>query len=474
MKWWVVAVVLGWSVALHALPETIKKQATITELTTPGLNQIALLNNRFRIDHEIDEITLLFFREAGAPPSILVRPDGSKIYISTADGDTVTWFDDVSYDLIHLKNPMPGPWQVVGKIKENSRIIVLSEIQLHVDELPPLMIAGEQIKVTGRLSNGGQEISVPEFRDVIYLDVDFVSTNNKEFLNFGADTVRVAEFKDDGKGYDERPGDGVFTGEFILNFAAGQWIPTFHVSTPLLKRTLQQAPVIIEENPFAIIKMQTEADELAKQPQAVAVLGSETEQESESVQADLPTFMVSFNIKGNSIDTEHTYYQGTIYYPDKEMETFSQPAAGLQTSLSLRNASYGTYRIEAKAFSRNINGRDIVMDIPQFYFVIDPPPPPIVEKPLVEDVVVPEEPLAPPPPKRMSAMAISLIVFANVVLLLLGLVAVRVFVMKKPLWPKKQLQPEAEPVAVSAPTQSPATTPKPAKTDDILDLSMPD
>ncbi|NQZ10752.1 MAG: hypothetical protein HRT35_26670, partial [Algicola sp.] len=38
-------------------------------------NQLPLFDNRFRIDHEVKEITLLFFRRSGSPPVILVRPD---------------------------------------------------------------------------------------------------------------------------------------------------------------------------------------------------------------------------------------------------------------------------------------------------------------------------------------------------------------------------------------------------------------
>ena len=40
-------------------------------------NEIPLLDNRFRIDSQLDEITLLFFRKPGSPAVILVRPMAS-------------------------------------------------------------------------------------------------------------------------------------------------------------------------------------------------------------------------------------------------------------------------------------------------------------------------------------------------------------------------------------------------------------
>ena len=48
-------------------------------------NQIPYFDNRFRIDANIEEISLLFYRETGSPPIILVRPDGTKIRINNLD-----------------------------------------------------------------------------------------------------------------------------------------------------------------------------------------------------------------------------------------------------------------------------------------------------------------------------------------------------------------------------------------------------
>ncbi len=57
------------------------EQDKITPLQRDGIqNEIPLLDNRFRIDHKVDKITLLFFRKRGAPAVVLVRPDGSKYY----------------------------------------------------------------------------------------------------------------------------------------------------------------------------------------------------------------------------------------------------------------------------------------------------------------------------------------------------------------------------------------------------------
>ena len=77
-------------------------------------NQIPYFDNRFRIDAQLDEVTLLFYHKNGAQPVILVRPNGSKLNINNYPEDKVQWFDDSTFDMIKIKSPMIGPWQVIG------------------------------------------------------------------------------------------------------------------------------------------------------------------------------------------------------------------------------------------------------------------------------------------------------------------------------------------------------------------------
>ena len=88
-----------------------------------------LLNNRFRLDHGIEEVSLIIYRDRGSEASILVQPDGSKIYVTTED-ENVAWFDDADFDLITIRKPMPGPWQVIGKVDPRNRWEILSDVQL--------------------------------------------------------------------------------------------------------------------------------------------------------------------------------------------------------------------------------------------------------------------------------------------------------------------------------------------------------
>ena len=153
--------------AKNATTTASEQEDTGTGLTElPDLsatNQIPLLNNRFRIDYEIDEITLVFFRKKGAPSVVLVKPDGSKVYARTAKDHQMEWHDDKTYDLIKIKQPTPGPWQAIGSILPESRIMVLTDIDLQVDPLPTDMMVGETLKVTARLTNGGKPMTFSDY-----------------------------------------------------------------------------------------------------------------------------------------------------------------------------------------------------------------------------------------------------------------------------------------------------------------------
>lgn len=412
-------------------------------------NELKIFDNRFRIDYQVDEITLLFFRKKGSPAIILVRPDGSKIYATEALRNTnVDWFDEPTYDIIKIKNPMPGPWQAIGQILPESKIMVLSDIELHVDALPPLLFKGETIKVTGRLTNGGNPIEEGLFRDLVSLNVDFVSTNNKEYLNFGADAIAVAELLDDGKNYDERPGDGVFTGEFALSFAPGEWQPEYEVRTPILKRSLVKTPIVIEESPL------TFTFEPAKD-------GEETH-------------LLSINANIEKVKPETLIYQGTIYYPNGETQNFSltEQDKAVRT-LDLVNYDWGIYEVELTLFGTNINGREFVAKINKQEFEIEKP---IEKVPEIEAPIIPEtelEPELPPEPELDMQQIIMWVIIGNVLILLVGFVLIRVFVQKKPLLGgllsklKKRKKTEEEQKVTSSDQKSDSS-------DEILNLSLPD
>lgn len=381
-------------------------QPPLESLGTEFQNSIELLQNRFRIDYEVDEITMVFFHDYGSVPVVLVRPDGSKIYQSQADGENVFWFDTATYDMVSIKKPMPGPWQAIGNITPNSRVMVISDLMLHAEPLPSVIFSGEIIKQTAYLTNGGEPINYAEFRDVVTLNMQFSSTNNPDFNNFGADSQTIATFEDNGQGMDETPLDGTFTGQFNLSVAAGEWIPTFRVSTPMFSREQVDDPVMLYPNPIHISVEKN------------AGVGG---YHKLLIDADREHIAISSLL----ID-------GKVQFPNGDIQNFSitDMSADVREYLIV-NYEFGVYRIKITAFGNTIDGREVILDVPEFSFLTEEP---VVVAAAGENVlplepgqVINEDGTVSAPimehtvePEMATSTLVSLIIGINVFLLIVG------------------------------------------------------
>jgi uncharacterized protein (TIGR03503 family) len=309
-------------------------------------NQVPYFDNRFRLDADLEEITLIFYRKSGSKPIILIRPDGSKIRVNHFDHEKVQWFDDSTFDMIKIKNPMPGPWQAVGNILPNSQILVVSDVKIAVEPLPEIAFSGETLKVVGRLFNGDEAINSPHFKKVVKLDVNFYSTNNSLYENFGADAIKVTSFRDDGRGLDEYANDNTFTGEFILNFASGEWQPVYLVKLPMATRELRQQSILLHKTPIEINVVKSE-------------------------NVDMPHQLL-LSIDPTFVDPNSLVFQGNFTFPDRQVEPFSiMEADGESRTTIITNTEPGLYRVNVSAFGKTITGREFRLVVPEFSFNIE-------------------------------------------------------------------------------------------------------
>ncbi len=309
-------------------------------------NQVPYFDNRFRLDANLDEITLIFYRKRGSTPIILIRPDGSKIRVNEFDHENVQWFDDSTFDMIKIKKPMPGPWQAVGDILPNSQILVVSDVKIAVAPLPEIAFSGETLKVEGKLFNGDEAIESPHFKKVVKLDVNFYSTNNSSYENFGADAIKVTSFRDDGRGLDEYANDNTFTGEFVLNFAPGEWQPVYLVKLPMATRELRQSALLLQKTPVELS----------------VVTSDETDRPHQLLLTIDPTF----------VDPSSLIFQGKFTFPDRQIEPFSiMERTGDSRATTITNTEPGIYRVNVSAFGKTLSGRQFRLVVPEFTFNVE-------------------------------------------------------------------------------------------------------
>jgi uncharacterized protein (TIGR03503 family) len=315
-------------------------------------NRVPYFDNRFRLDADLEEITLIFYRKSGSTPVILIRPDGSKIRVNNFNTERVEWFDDATFDMIKIKKPMPGPWQAVGDILPESHILIVSDVTIAVKPLPNIIFSGETLKVEGHLFNGNEAIKTRHFKDAVTLDVNFYTTNNLAYENFGADAVQVTSFRDDGYGLDEYAHDNTFTGEFVLDFAPGEWQPVYLVKLPMSTRELTQTPILLQQTPIKLSVRPSKDETLPHQ--------------------------ILLTIDSSMVLPNTIVFQGKLTFPDRQIESFSimqsneNQITESEKTIDVTNTEPGLYRVNVSAFGETIDGREFRLVVPEFTFNVEP------------------------------------------------------------------------------------------------------
>jgi len=330
--------------------EEVEKRA-MTLIEGDLTNKLPIKGQSFRIDGNVEEITLLFFREPGSKPLVLIKPDGSKWYDARYPTEKVTWYTDPNFDIIRIKEPQPGPWQAAGRIDEENKALVISDIRFEAEPLPSPLFQYEELKVEGKLYNGDEVVKTSRFRQTVLLDVLFVSTNNSDFDNFGSNPSRVAQFEDDGRGHDERAGDGIFTGFFNLDVAPGEWMATYEMTTPLYQRVFEFGPVVVEPLPVEFDVIQ-----------------------SESVD-DNHQFVI--RVDEDRIDPQSLVINGETSFPNGEVRKFTvSQIESFPHRVDIANLAFGKHLIDLDIFATSVGGREFEARIDDFSFIAKEPPPP--------------------------------------------------------------------------------------------------
>nr|WP_237158002.1 TIGR03503 family protein [Shewanella psychrophila] len=369
-----------------------------TVLSTSALADIvpsseaSVLKNRFRIDHMVDSLTLFIQRQYGSSPVVIVLPDGSKWYASRHP-EEVQWVDGLSGDIVTIQNPMPGPWQLIGRVVEGSKIQKVSKLGIKVEPLPQPLFQGERLKVTAQLLGDEQRLRMPGLDYLVEWTARFISDHLAGDENFAAGTLIVGSYKDYGEGLDERPDDGIFTGKINLNQPWGHY--TFQVKVrnnvftreSLFKFMLSPIPIEIDiiepEDPLTgRWKLYVKVDE------AVVQL-SETHLDLELVGPAGLQLPITLS------DLESS--QSEIMLPEV--------------------SDFGSYRIKGMAVTTTLGGREIVLALPERFFnLIEPPKPP----PTAEELAARAAKKAAIAEEKAKDDAVFWIITVNLTLLVLG------------------------------------------------------
>ncbi|MCE0556684.1 TIGR03503 family protein [Motilimonas sp. E26] len=382
-------------------------------------NDNSLLDNRFRIDPKAEKVTFVIKRMPGAAATILVQPDGSKLY-SSRHGDNVKWHEGIEFDMITIIKPMPGPWQAIGKLSPDNAIRIVSDLQLHMDKLPSTLYSHEQVKLTtALLNNSGAPVNEDYIQDLI-ITMTLTSLNDEADDNFAYGHKIRFQFLDDGKGYDEYPRDGILTAHPSINAPAGKYRVEVSTRNEVFTRAFRQ--------------------DLLVYPRPIELTTTES--------FDQPGPMLHYKIDLDEILPETVvvkgFYEGVL---DKPLEFIGYGKAGEEVlTITLpRPEEPGKYTVSTTAYATTRTGRELVLVLDDGIFRVVPEP--VTPEPTPEVVIVEVE----PEPEK-SALPFYLMIAGGVLLLLAAVIVFIIWWKRRSI--KRIAQKLAEESAVTAaPTQ---------------------
>ena len=129
-------------------------------------DSVPLTGNTFTVDKSISEITLLVFNSTAEQATEVISPEG-EIYRHDTAADGLNWKHDVGYDLVTIRNPVPGEWQLNAEEDPDNRAMIVTDLKMMTTLLPNNIIQGESLSWTAWFEEFGNPVLKPEFLNLM-------------------------------------------------------------------------------------------------------------------------------------------------------------------------------------------------------------------------------------------------------------------------------------------------------------------
>lgn len=188
---------------------------------------LPLKNNRFKVDKSVSDVTVLLFRKDDKKETTLLTPDNKSMTVKTHP-KTVTWQHEKNYDLINIKQPQTGEWNIKADVDPDNRVLIVTNLKLAVDTLPTNLMLGDQIDVKARLQEKNKTLVRQDLLKLLHFKTIMHVANRKQ------DTAQP--MMDNGKGADVLAKDGVYSTKIQPLNVPGKYEVIVQVSGGVLER----------------------------------------------------------------------------------------------------------------------------------------------------------------------------------------------------------------------------------------------
>ncbi len=172
------AIQTGGHAAIAESPEQLTKVFLQALDQAVPSEQVPISGNEFAIDSSIEEFTALIFRKAESAPTQIISPDQTSYSYGKSQQD-VKWYQDQGYDLITISRPLEGTWTIKADLEPESRVTVVSNLQLSMSKLPANFFAGEHLDVEVSFIEEGKRVQNPDFLSLLDVQLQITTEEGK-------------------------------------------------------------------------------------------------------------------------------------------------------------------------------------------------------------------------------------------------------------------------------------------------------
>lgn len=157
----------GWHESAESAEQLQRLFLKMVQKVAPQ-DTLPLNDNKFSIDNSIKEFSVLVFKKTGAPPTQLIAPDQQKLSKIT-DSKTLAWLESTGYDLITVKQPIPGEWQLEAAIDPDNQVMILTDLKLQIDALDNFIAEKQAVPLKLHFTEKDKIITRPDFLNLVHI-----------------------------------------------------------------------------------------------------------------------------------------------------------------------------------------------------------------------------------------------------------------------------------------------------------------
>ncbi len=140
---------------------------------------VPIRDNYFIIDKSASEFTLMVFPKETAVPLQLISPSG-KIFSQQHIPEGVKWHKEIGYYLVTMRRPEPGRWQLNLQVDQDSRVFVVSDLNLQISQVPSVLFLFEDFDYRAQINENGKKIQEKAFLNILNFNLTQLDKDGKQ------------------------------------------------------------------------------------------------------------------------------------------------------------------------------------------------------------------------------------------------------------------------------------------------------